>query len=184
MVTRMMAGVELYPRPFRDPSSPFLRQPSDASDEMPFVPPLTRPSPPSRVSACIPEAFFVAKRSGQRATSSTKWVRRVRPSIRRIFSAARPGRRQTLVAGACDFVVASNRIVRLWDTEMDAGNVHGCASWTLGAEWMGTCKDPSVLVKIADVDASDGRLCVVAVHRHRFLVTCSVLAPQSQSQRG
>lgn len=49
---------------------------------------------------------------------------------------------------------------------------------------MGTCKDPSILVKIADVDASDGRLCVVAVHRRRFLVTCSVLAPQSLPQRG
>ena len=187
MVSRMMAGVDLYLlRPFRDPSSPFLLQPSDASDEMRYVLPSTRPSPPSRVNTCTPEAFFVAKHGGHRATSSARRVRHVRPSIRRIFSAARLGRRRRtqLAAIACDFVVASNRIVRLWDTEMDAGNVHGCASWNRGAEWMGTCKDPSVLVEIANVEASDGKLCVVAIHRRRFLVTCSVHAPQYQPQRG
>lgn len=49
---------------------------------------------------------------------------------------------------------------------------------------METCKDPSALVSLAHVRASDGRLCVVAVHGRRFSVFCGVLALRFQPQEG
>lgn len=153
---------------------------------MRFVLPSTRSDNPSRVSTCTAEALFVAKHGGKRTALSASWVRHLRPSIRRIFSAARLElrRRARVGVAACEFVVESNHIVRLWAMEMDVENVHGSASSVRDADWMETCKDPSVQLKMADVDPSEGRSCVVFVYGRRFVVFCGVFAPQIHPQDG